>query len=80
MASITIRNLDDSVSLKLRVRAAQNNRSMEAEARIILCEAVSDKETSRNFAVAIRSHFGSTNGVDLNMPVRDSGREPPTFD
>ena len=48
--------------------------------KIILCEAVSDKETSRNFAVAIRSHFGSTNGVDLYLPVRDSGREPPTFD
>ena len=80
MASITIRNLDDSVKSQLRVRAAKNSRSMEAEARLILCEAVSDKSSSRNFAEAIRYHFGSTNGVNLDLPARDSGREPPTFD
>jgi plasmid stability protein len=33
MASITIRNLDDSVKLKLKARATVNRRSMEQEAR-----------------------------------------------
>ena len=34
MASITIRNLDDDVKTRLRVRAADNCRSMEEEARL----------------------------------------------
>lgn len=40
MAVMTIRNLDDEVRDKLRVRAAQHGRSMEAEVRAILAEAV----------------------------------------
>ncbi|GAB1580716.1 bifunctional phosphopantothenoylcysteine decarboxylase/phosphopantothenate--cysteine ligase CoaBC [Phyllobacterium phragmitis] len=36
MASITIRNLDDTVKERLRLRAARNGRSMEEEARLIL--------------------------------------------
>ena len=32
MASITIRNLDDDVKKRLRVRAAERSRSMEEEA------------------------------------------------
>ena len=43
MASITIRNLDDDVKTRLRVRASANGRSMEEEARLILAEAV-DRE------------------------------------
>ena len=39
MASITIRNLDDDVKTRLRVRASANGRSMEEEARLILAEA-----------------------------------------
>ena len=33
MASITIRNLDDEVKTRLRVRAARHHRSMEEEAK-----------------------------------------------
>ncbi len=40
MAVMTIRNLDDEVRDKLRIRAAHNKRSMEAEVRAILAEAV----------------------------------------
>ncbi|SDP30925.1 Phosphopantothenate-cysteine ligase /Phosphopantothenoylcysteine decarboxylase [Phyllobacterium sp. YR620] len=40
MASITIRNLDDSIKERLRVRAAAHGRSMEEEARIILGDLV----------------------------------------
>ena len=45
MASITIRNLDDEVKTRLRVRASANGRSMEEEARLILAEAV-DRNTA----------------------------------
>lgn len=41
MATLLIRNLDDAVRDKLRVRAAEHGRSMEAEAREILAAATS---------------------------------------
>ena len=47
MASITIRNLDDDVKTRLRVRAAEHHRSMEEEARLILREAVEQKKAPR---------------------------------
>ena len=40
MASITIRNLDDDVKERLQLRAAEHGRSMEAEIRTILTDAV----------------------------------------
>src|ERR1700742_219469 len=39
MANLTIRKLDDAVRDRLRVRAAQNGRSVEDEVRVILREA-----------------------------------------
>ena len=36
MASITIRNLDDEIKTRLRMRAAEHGHSMEEEARTIL--------------------------------------------
>ncbi len=79
MASITIRNLDDQVKTRLRVRAAGNGRSMEEEARVILGDAVGDPEMG-DIAGIIRSYFGPANGVDLELPPRRASREPPSFD
>ena len=42
MASITIRNLDDPIKKRLRIRAAHHGRSMEEEARSILRAALVD--------------------------------------
>ena len=80
MASITIRNLDDEVKTRLRVRAAANGRSMEEEARLILGKAVGRAPRSRDLAGIIRSHFGPKNGVDLELPPREPAREPPSFE
>ena len=80
MASITIRNLDDDVKSRLRVRAAGNGRSMEEEARLILRAAVGRKPTSTNLVNIIRAHFGPSNGVDLELPPRVADGEPPSFD
>ena len=80
MASITIRNLDDDVKTRLRVRAASHGRSMEEEARLILREAVGRMPSSRNLASIIRAHFGPSRGVDLELPSREPIREPPRFD
>ena len=46
MAIITIRNLDDDVRTRLRVRAGEHSRSMEEEVRIILRDAVSTVESA----------------------------------
>ncbi len=80
MASITIRNLDDDVRTRLRVRAAEHSRSMEEEVRIILREAVSDgKDSPRDLAKFTRECFAPLGGVELELPPRGPMREPPDF-
>ena len=69
MASIAIRNLDEDVKSRLRVRAASHGRSMEEEVRWILQDAVGRKSSSRNLVSIIRSHFGPDGGVDLELPA-----------
>ena len=80
MASITIRNLDDEVKTRLRMRAVKHHRSMEEEARLILRDAVEPKLHHRNLVKAIRTRIEPLGGVDLELPPRGLGREPPSFD
>ena len=80
MASITIRNLDDNVKTRLRMRAAGNGRSMEEEARMILGEAVGRETEPKNLAAFIRESFAPYGGVELELPPRGPMREPPRFD
>ncbi len=80
MASITIRNLDDEVRMRLQVRAARHNRSMEEEVCIILREAVTDRRTDiRDLASFARECFAPLGVVDLELPKRGPTREPPEF-
>lgn len=80
MASITIRNLDDEVKRRLRVRAAEHGRSMEEEAREILRQVVGQEKPARNLAAAIRARVAPLGGVELDLPPREPMREPPVFD
>jgi len=48
MATLTIRNLPQEVYDRLRIRAAENRRSMEAEARAVLADATTAAQTQRN--------------------------------
>ncbi len=80
MASITIRNLDDDVRTRLRVRAAGNGRSMEEEVRLILRDAVGREPEPENLAAFIRECFAPCGGVELELPPRGPMREPPRFD
>ena len=79
MASITIRNLDDGVKSRLRVRAATNGRSMEEEARIILREAVERETSERGLGTKLHELFKPFRGVKLEIPPREPMREPPRF-
>ena len=44
--TLTIRNIDETVKEKLRIQAARNGRSMEAETREILAAALRQTEVS----------------------------------
>ena len=80
MASITIRNIDDDVRMRLRMRAAEHHRSMEEEVRIILRETVNGGSGGpRDLARFTRECFGPLGGVELAFPVRGPMREPPDF-
>jgi plasmid stability protein len=78
MATITIRKIDDTLKARLRVQAAHHGRSMEAEARHILRQALSEPPASANLADLAKALFGAR-GVELEPfpPVRI--REPPDF-
>jgi plasmid stability protein len=80
MASITIRNLDDDVKRRLRVRAAEHGRSMEEEAREILRQVVGQEKPAHNLAAAIRARVAPLGGVELDLPPREPMREPPVID
>lgn len=79
MASITIRNLDDGVKTKLRVRAAAHGRSMEEEARTILRAAVDQEDSERGLGSKFHELFKPFGGVELEIPPREPMREPPCF-
>ena len=80
MANITIRNLHDDVKTRLRMQAAENGRSKEEEVRRILREAVTRKPHVQNLARSIRARFAPLGGVELELPPRGPGREPPRYD
>ena len=80
MASITIRNLDDDVKRRLRVRAAEHGRSMEEEARDILRQVVGQPSAPRNLGQAIHARFAALGGADLTLPARTPMRASPDFE
>lgn len=80
MASMTIRNLDDGLKQRLRLRAATHGRSMEDEARDILRVALATSEpTARNLADVIRARLFPIGGIELDIPPREPILEPPDF-
>ena len=82
MASITVRNLDEDLKRRLRIRAAENGRSMEQEAREILRAALSGDEASGATTLERPSTNCSSRigGVDPFIPPREPMRDPPRFD
>lgn len=82
MGSLTIRNLDDRLKARLRLRAAGAGHSMEEEARVILRSALTNPATAApepNLADFARALFAPLGGVDLPEVPRDPARPPPIF-
>jgi plasmid stability protein len=81
-ASLNVRQLEPALKEQLRIRAAHHGRSMEAEARTILRDVLlgSQSKTGAELVVAIRRRFAPLGGVELELPPRGPGREPPQFE
>lgn len=80
MSTMTIRNLDEALKAKLRVRAAQHGKSMEEEVRDILRSALATEAPQPdNLYAAIRELVEPFGGVDLPDIPREPIRDPPDF-
>jgi plasmid stability protein len=77
MPAVTIRNLSDETHRALKVRAARNNRSAEAEMRAILEEAVLPPDRVRLGTVLseISRRMGLTN-EDIEAIEQTRDRRP----
>ena len=73
MASITIRNIEDSLKALLRIEAANNNRSMEEEARVLLRRALVKPPAKSGFGSRIHARFAE-DAIELELP--DRSEEP----
>ncbi|MET0505298.1 MAG: plasmid stabilization protein [Luteibacter sp.] len=81
MATMTIRNVDEELKSRLRIRAAVHGRSMEDEAREILRASLSTEPVRQESWVdSVRARVEAVGGVDLELPVREPMRDPPGFD
>ncbi len=78
MASLTIRNIDNDLKERLRIRAAKQGHSMEEEVRIILRRAVNGI-TGPELLSLSEKLFGEEHGAVLDLPSRKDERETPQF-
>ncbi len=69
IATITIRDLDDEVKRRLRVRAAEHGVSMEAEVRTILAAAVAPpaEDASGSWVDRIRTRLAGIDDATLEQ-------------
>lgn len=78
MAQLIVRDVDDAVARALRLRAAANGRSVEAEHRLLLREALGLGREAEDFAAAAaRLRARLSRGTDSAALVRE-GRDART--
>ena len=79
MPAVTVRHLSQEVHRALKLRAAQNARSTEAEIRVILEEAVSPRTRLKigSELAAFGQRFG---GIDLDIRRDQTPAEPAVFE
>ena len=77
MASLTIRNIDESLKANLRMRAALNKRSMEEEARQILKLHLLHQKCAEGIGTRISKLFSEIGGVELPDISRSLPRQAP---
>ena len=71
MADLSIRDLDDSIHEKLRLRAARHGHSLAAEIRMILAAAAAEEDRPRtDLFNALTERFAQFGGEDVDIPAR----------
>lgn len=70
MATLTIRDLDDELRARLRLRAAGHGRSMEAEVRASLSETLARPSGTDRLGTRIHQRFADVGGLDIEQPKR----------
>jgi plasmid stability protein len=81
MASMTIRDIDDRLKARLRLRAAHHGHSMEEEAREILRTVLSTPRSPNGSLVdCIRARIERLGGIELKIAPREPIREPVNLD
>ena len=74
--AVTVRGLTPELKARLRVRAAHNGRSMEAEARAILEASLSaPDDESTDLGAFARGLIAPIGGIDLELPLRAPPQE-----
>lgn len=77
MATVTIRNLDDATVDRLKTKAREHNRSLEAEIRLLLTEAAARPsrgaflELTNRIAAMTPKNVAQTDSTDLIREDRD---------
>jgi plasmid stability protein len=75
VGTLTIRNLEDPLKTRLRLRAAARNRSMEEEARQILRAALQEPMAQTlDLGTRIRARFAALGDVQLPIETRQAMR------
>jgi plasmid stability protein len=78
MAQLIVRNLEDSVKVKLQGRARRHGRSMEEEVREILRNAAHEKKTGSSGLGTEISALFRKNGLTSDIPeLRGTLVKPP---
>jgi plasmid stability protein len=79
MPAVTVRNLPKEVHRALKLRAARNARSTEAEIRVILQEAVSPRKRVRigSELAAFGRRYG---GIELDLHRDQTATKPAVFE
>jgi len=65
MATLMIRNLDETTKANIRLQAARHGISMEEEARQLLRKAVNPAVPSEGLGTRLQRRFGALGGVEL---------------
>lgn len=74
MSTLTIRQLNERTHARLRGRAAEHGRSVEAEVRAILDAAVNVPD--HNFLLSLHASLAREGGVELEAPARTEQPRP----
>ena len=77
MATLTLRNVDESLKVKLRMRAAANSRSMEEEARQIIKQFLLHRRCTAGIGSRIAKRFSGVGGIILPETRRNHPRISP---